>query len=893
MATARPPLRVPPLARHDQAEDLLRLADAPGLLLASITGPGGSGKSVLLAALAERLHGAGVRTAETAGADVPPGGAVLVDDAHLLVDDELDALTRLAHAGTHHLVVAHRPGPGRSHLDRVLAAMGTRRRRVVLGPVGLAEVARYAEEVLGVALPAEAVAELHRATAGLPWLMHRVAEAWEHGRLPVPVVPPEVATRLGVELDHLEPATQELLLALAVGFDLSGPVLPPAVLEHGSAVVDAARDEGLLARGATGVPLVGAAVLAGTDPHLQHALRHRLVETVVEAGRPIGSTLARDLADAGVRHPALAHALLGAGDDLVSDRPEEAAGLYRAAAAAGAGEDLTAARRARAAAAAGDTEAASRLVDDLLSRPEPPVLAVDVAAAVWARRGMLVRSAEAYRWLGPRVGSSAPVAAVTMLGTGDLDGAESLLAGVVGSPTTVGVATRLMAEGLRCSVVGSPTRALALLLRASDTLSSAAAPPPLPELPAVLAALVALQNAEAPLAGTVLDDALRAGQGGAAVRPHLLLVRSWTAMLRDQPAPARAALAEAREHRLDGRDRCLALTLDVGLARRADDAAALVRAWSAAREQLLRCPSDLFTIQALAELHVCAARLRDTEILEPHLTDAWALLERLGRPAHWAVPLHWGAVQAAILADRPQDLRPHAAAVVAAAPTNRLAAALAPAGRAWVRVLARSFDAAEVEEAAEGLARAGMVWEGARLVGHAAARADDRREQGRLLARARAMHPVRATVPEAAPAAGPTGAPAAGPGVGSSGGGPTRIDHRLARTARHPVDVRPVDVRPVDVRPVDAAPPTPGGPPRAAPPPTGAGGGGVSTLLSDREREVAAMVLAGRTYRDIGETLYISPRTAEHHVARIRRRLGAQSRSDLLVRLRAELGGGG
>jgi DNA-binding CsgD family transcriptional regulator len=60
--------------------------------------------------------------------------------------------------------------------------------------------------------------------------------------------------------------------------------------------------------------------------------------------------------------------------------------------------------------------------------------------------------------------------------------------------------------------------------------------------------------------------------------------------------------------------------------------------------------------------------------------------------------------------------------------------------------------------------------------------------------------------------------------------------------------------------------------------------------LSEREKEVARLVLEGKTYREIGEAIYISPRTAEHHIARMRRRLGAENRSDLLVRLRLALG---
>lgn len=59
--------------------------------------------------------------------------------------------------------------------------------------------------------------------------------------------------------------------------------------------------------------------------------------------------------------------------------------------------------------------------------------------------------------------------------------------------------------------------------------------------------------------------------------------------------------------------------------------------------------------------------------------------------------------------------------------------------------------------------------------------------------------------------------------------------------------------------------------------------------LSEREVEVARLVMQGKTYVEIGQTLFISPRTAEHHIARIRRRLDATSRSDLIAKLRDEL----
>jgi DNA-binding CsgD family transcriptional regulator len=84
---------------------------------------------------------------------------------------------------------------------------------------------------------------------------------------------------------------------------------------------------------------------------------------------------------------------------------------------------------------------------------------------------------------------------------------------------------------------------------------------------------------------------------------------------------------------------------------------------------------------------------------------------------------------------------------------------------------------------------------------------------------------------------------------------------------------------------VDPLPARPAYPP--VPPPWSPAWAG--TNLSEREREVAGLVVTGRSYREIGGRLFISAKTVEHHVARIRQRLGARDRSDLMARLRAEL----
>ncbi|HWC78552.1 MAG TPA: LuxR C-terminal-related transcriptional regulator [Pseudonocardiaceae bacterium] len=64
---------------------------------------------------------------------------------------------------------------------------------------------------------------------------------------------------------------------------------------------------------------------------------------------------------------------------------------------------------------------------------------------------------------------------------------------------------------------------------------------------------------------------------------------------------------------------------------------------------------------------------------------------------------------------------------------------------------------------------------------------------------------------------------------------------------------------------------------------------GDTVALSNRELEVAALLVQGMTYKQIGERLFISAKTVEHHIARIRRRMGDPGRRELLARLKAQL----
>lgn len=72
--------------------------------------------------------------------------------------------------------------------------------------------------------------------------------------------------------------------------------------------------------------------------------------------------------------------------------------------------------------------------------------------------------------------------------------------------------------------------------------------------------------------------------------------------------------------------------------------------------------------------------------------------------------------------------------------------------------------------------------------------------------------------------------------------------------------------------------------------PRGAGANGGADLvpeLTAREREVCGLVAAGATNVEVAASLFLSPRTVEHHLSRIYRKLGVRSRSELAARFAA------
>jgi DNA-binding CsgD family transcriptional regulator len=861
-------------------------ADPSAPLTVGVVGPGGCGKSALLAALHQAYLAAGVSVVGTgaAAAGLTPSldVAVLVDDAHQLAGPDLDRLRRLALTSDVRLVVAYRPWPRKPELAELEDALGGHQPPVLLDRLDRRGIQIRCAALLGGALPAAVVDLLCEQTGGVPMLIDRVVDSLRTGdRLDGdrPELPPEVLDRVRHDLDRITPQLRALLLAVGLGAAPDPDILAQVLaldLVVATDLLSRAHSSGLLLGGGLGegarvIPLVRRALVAGAAPGTRRVVQRLVLAAHLERGRPV-LELAHQLVEAGARGSDLAGVFEAAADAALSeltgsDAAARAARLYAQAVTAGADSALLAARWAEASALADDLDGALRLADQALSDPSCPDLARagNVAAAVLAQRGLLARSAEVYRWVGTAglgsgglgsgglgsgglgwagLGWAAPLAALALLATGSLAEAREVLAASDGDrpPTLVAGAESLMATGVLESVIGpptmAPTMALSMLTRAAALLEPGGRAVLLPDTPAALAAIVALHCGELAVAVSVLERALASGAGGLFARARYQLLLAWTAMIRGDTALARRWLASTvpESGTLEPREALFAAALAVGLARRQSDIPALQAAWTAAREAIVRHPADLFALLPLGELAVAAARLRDFDRVAPHLEQARILLERLGNPPLWAAPLHWYGLHAAILREQPSAAEPHAAALLTAAKSNHYAAMLAAAGRVWIQVLAGQFDPSEVESAARGLQSIGLANDGSRLAGQAAIRTTDRKVMITLLGCARALQ-------------------ATGPGAASPAVAGGRDDSLEPMSPSRPAA-------------------GPGGP----------------IMLSDREREVAELILTGLTYRQIGERLFISAKTVEHHVARMRQRLDVTSRDELFAQLRMCVG---
>ncbi|MEV4625386.1 LuxR C-terminal-related transcriptional regulator [Micromonospora sp. NPDC049523] len=836
-------------------------ADPHAPLAVAITAPGGYGKSALLHELAGLYRRAGhpvLDTWPTAASTAEPGAVLLVDDAHLLDEARLRELRQRLDAGPARLAVAYRPWPRPAALVELVEQLTRDRPPLLLAPFTAARTAARLGTAYGHRPEAGLVSFVQGQTGGVPRFVERLAaalrpEAGTPPRQPQAPdaggagyrVPPAALLPFGTEVADLTWPVRRLLLAVAAGVPLPVDLLG-ALLEQDPDEVDEtlaqARASGLLGPDDRLPPIVERAVTSLSPAGQRIAVWQRLAELQRGRGAPV-LPLVRSLLTPGVGGENAGLTIEAAAEEALAEQPSLAADLFAAAAAAG---RPTAARQAYAAALAGDLDTALRLADRLVGAADADDRrdGATVAATALAHRGQLGRGAELYRW--SNVPSSAAFAAVATIGTGHVaePDAPAPQPSTDGPPTLLTSAALLTVRGVRETLTGPPTAALSTLVQAAALLEPAGRTVLLPDSPAALAALVALHCGELEIGERVLDRAILAGLGGALMSRRHRLLQAWIQMVRGRTAMAAEALHAVTgpptgdvTAPLESRDQLFASALEIGIARRDSDLPAVQRAWGQAREALVRHPVDLFSFLPLGEITIAAARLGELNRLEPYLREAYALLDRLGAPALWATQLRWSGLHAAIIAELPSVADEHVAALAANVGHSRYSAVMAAAAESWVEVLRGTVDPARVESAARGLHDAGLGWDGARLAGQAAIRTADRRAMTALLDCARMLQ---------------------------------------GRPAGHKGPAHPAGASNAPVADAVTAP--------------------TESRLSDREQEVADLVLSGLTYKQIGDRLFISAKTVEHHVARMRQRLNCANRGELLNRLRvlaAERGSNG
>ena len=824
---------IPPAAR-EAVSAVIATPTEPARVL--VSGGIGTGKSSVLALMRNTLRSAGIAVITRpprAGDD--PAAAVVIDDAHLLTDEEVDRLVERLSDPRSTVVVAAEPLAARQGLRALATALERENPVLRLGSLRPPEVAEAAESAAGTPAAAELVETLMLSTAGLPFLLRpALAAAVSPNGVPAAKAIEEAAGFALIErLRRVDEPVLDTLLVSSLSPDL-GPDDVAAALRLGSdeaqRLVDRARASGLIEPSHSQAFLrsvhLGVATIIG-------AARHHDIEIALLSSQLELSTLSADLAvrmaDHGLRDDRLANALADLASHHLS-QPAEAARLYRAAAEAGA--TTVSARLADALAMTGDCPTAARLSDELLASDDAAerAAAVRIAASIALHDGGAAQAAELFRWLGPYpdafVGAAA---AIGSLAAGDKQTAGAAMSSEsAGPPTSTARAARSLAEGLLLTLDHPFPVAVARLGQAITTEQHQ--PGVAPDSPAALVTLAALHGGDPVRARSVIGRAVRsAGEDDAFSAHRHRLLLGWVRMQDGQLGAAASDVASVGGVALHRRDALWAAALNTAIARRGGDGGALQKHWYAAMEVLAEYSVDLFSLLPLGELWVAAARIRQVDRLAHTLDEAFALLRSLGDPVLWSVPLHWAGVHAGILANSPEAVAPHGHALTTAAAGSAFAKALAGAGRTWLRVLANQVDADEVTAAARGLSQYGLTSDATRLAGQAALQTPDGRVSGAMLQLARDLKLASAVDDEAS---------------------------------------------------VESAPaaPAPSGVRRPQP-----------SRLSDREREVAELLLLGMPYRDIGSQLFISAKTVEHHVARIRRRLGAESRSEMLSMLRAML----
>jgi DNA-binding CsgD family transcriptional regulator len=790
------------------------------------------------------------------------GVALVVDEAQWLDEQSRRLVVGVAERAVQHgvtVVVAHRPAAGDSDLAALDAVLARAQLPVTLGPLDDDEVGELCAIVTGAAVDGVLVDAVAEHTLGLADLVEVLLAAWaaggilEAGRLagsPPTEPPAALVGALRSRIDELAPAARTVLDALSAGADLDDGLLS-ATTDIGPDDLGDAVDElasaGLVVRDTGDVPPLVAAVATAVTPVADRRRFHaRLAAALAERGAPATRT-GEHLAAAGAQGADAAAAFAAAGDATLADAPELALDWYQRAVAAGLPPDDVAARRAEAAARTGDAPTALRLADAVVSGPAGPERprALAVLGALLAGRGLWRRSAAVYGELSSaRPDTTSADATAVGVAARAPDAAAWHVLATWGIVVTGGAvpgddsadATATGAGGGSATVTGLASEALRLV---RDSLMATAAPDSAAALPLALEASELIESAHSSL---VLPTS-----------PHAVGVA--IALALSEQSTADHLVTRAREH-------------DVGGAALAEhhrlvQAMVALRSgrWATAQQVLDEC----------AEITLAPREQLTAVAVEAGLARRAGDLARLGQA--------WSLADGVLLR--------HPADVLSLEAIGELAIAASRLGQ-WDRMAPK---ARELGDVVRGLGEPPLWALPLRWIGLQVALAtDDHEAVARRAAEVEAIkpaHPRLAALADAARAwvaiLGGTADPDAVGAVADSLAGlglvweASRLTGQAAVRAGDPMVTRALLERARDLK---AA--LPAAEVAAEAPAT-------PSVLSEREQTVAQHVVDGLTHKEIGAQLYISPKTVEHHVAKIRQKLGASTRAEMLAAVRTHL----
>ena len=637
------------------------------------------------------------------------------------------------------------------------------------------------------------------------------------------------------ELDELDDDVLRYLIAAEAGAGRNLDLLC-ALLDRGPdqlpAIVDAARTTGLLGPDDALLPLAAAAVRDFGPPARRLTTVQRLVELQLANGLPV-LDLARSLLGTGSAGTSAAAAFAAAAAEALPSDARLATRLFEAAAEAGDRSSAVTAGWARAAALSGDLDTALRLGDGMLGAADPETGAAGaaIAATVLAHRGELARSAELYHWAARTADPAIPAPAPGW------PGADAFAATALVGTGDLDGARRLLdspAPGVAPTLfAGAATR---MARGIADSVSGCATE----TLSTLLGAAAMLEPA---LGGTLLPDSPAALAALAAVHTGEL-------------ALAESVLTRALDGGIGGDLLAVRHRLLLGwVAMTAGDLAKAAEHRDAVAGQSLEARDELFF--ATLELGL-ARRASDLVGLQRSWNRAYQASMRQQTDLFTLLPLGELAIAAA---------RTGAFAKI----SGQLERAHSLLGRLgepplWtVSLVWHELHAAiTLEDAEAAKAHLATLTSHAHCGRHPAALATAAQCWLSVLSGTFAPDAIATAAAE----------------MHDLG---LRWDAaRLAGQAA----IRTSD-RKAMVQLLEAARQFQGTAARREPGTTepAAAGTGLAAL-SERELEVARLVVEGLTYKQAGSKLFISGKTVEHHMARIRGKLGAADRRELLATLR-------